>query len=464
MPMSAVLPERLLGVLDDLAQVIVPQAYEESASAAGLRVLLAARVAAMPAHVRTGVVAALRVLAFAPARGLVHGRLAMWHKLDLALRAECFAIWGTCRLSLIRAIYQAVRRLVLSTYYGTPSAHRDIGVLPPLHQRLPQLEWEGPLPSPTPGIEGPVARADRSVPVPRANPVRQPAPYEVTLGSGLSGTFRLSADVVVIGSGAGGAVAASVLAKAGREVVILEEGSHFAAADFTEDEATLFPRLYADCGYRATDDGSVALLQGCAVGGGSLVNWMIMLRTPAHVLDEWSRRFGLTGFSVEHMARALDSVEREVSAGLVTDRAHSPTNRVILDGANALGWRASAAMINAVGCVRAGTCSLGCRYGAKQSVARTYLLDAFQHGARLFADARVHRIAIRERSTNGNHAPLKEVHATARNAATGEPTASILIEAPIVVLAAGGVGTPVILQRSGMGGGVVGRYLRLHPA
>jgi choline dehydrogenase-like flavoprotein len=81
----------------------------------------------------------------------------------------------------------------------------------------------------------------------------------------------------------------------------------------------------------------------------------------------------------------------------------------------------------------------------------------------LFTEARVDRIELRERQTAGNARPLKRVHARAIDTATGEARADLEIDAPLVVLAAGAVGTPVILQQSGMGGGAVGRFLRLQP-
>jgi choline dehydrogenase-like flavoprotein len=149
--------------------------------------------------------------------------------------------------------------------------------------------------------------------------------------------------------------------------------------------------------------------------------------------------------------------------GEVPDEAHSPANRLLLDGARALGWRARAAGINARGCLRAGRCSLGCRYQAKQSGLLTWLPRAFAHGARLFSEVHVERIELREPQTAGNSRPLKRVYARATDPATGQARGELHIDAPLVVLAAGAVGTPVILQQSGMGGGAVGQYLRLHP-
>ncbi len=80
------------------------------------------------------------------------------------------------------------------------------------------------------------------------------------------------ADVCVIGSGGGGAVAAAELAAAGLDVVVLEQGHHWTAKDFTQREDEMLPRLFEEAGLRATRDGSVVILQGRNVGGSTVHN------------------------------------------------------------------------------------------------------------------------------------------------------------------------------------------------
>jgi len=169
---------------------------------------------------------------------------------------------------------------------------------------------------------------------------------------------------------------------------------------------------------------------------------------------------------VEPVARdaiGLDLVEREVHARTVPSDAHSPSNRALLDGARQLGWRAGAVKINTRGCVRAGTCGLGCRHGARQGAAEVYVPRALRAGARLYTDVRVERVEVVERGGGTHAAPRKRVHATVLDRETGHPVGRLTVEAPVVILAAGAVGTPAILLRSGLGGPAVGRFLRLHP-
>jgi choline dehydrogenase-like flavoprotein len=365
--------------------------------------------------------------------------------------------WESSGVGAQRTIFQAFRRLILSTYYANADAVRAIGGRAPLHTRAPALSWEGPVAGDASEAEPVLRTSDGWTP---ARPTPSAAPAGVTAGDRLTDGTVLRAGVCVIGTGAGGAVAAARLAAAGHEVVLLEEGAWWEPADLTEDEAQMAPRLYADAGTRATADLGVSILQGRAVGGGTTVNWLIMLRTPDWVLDEWTREHGSEGMSASALAPVFARIERETHTCEVPEDAHSPSNRALLDGARALGWRAQAARINTRGCVRAGSCGLGCRYGARQGAQAVYLPRALAAGARLYTDVRADRLEMVER---GGAAPRKRVHATVLDRTTGAPRARITVEAPLVVLAGGAVGTPSILLRSGLGGPAVGRFLRLHP-
>lgn len=364
--------------------------------------------------------------------------------------------WLTSRIALARSIGHGMRRFILATYYSQPEPQAALGVQPPLHLREPQFPWEGALEGSSRDDE-PIARsADPRL----GETLRHPrsAPGRVRSASGWTGTHYFRADAVVIGSGAGGAVAAARLAEAGRDVILLERGRSVTANDFTEREHEIGADLFADHGLRTTDDQAFTLLQGAALGGGTTVNWMLMLRTPDHVLEEWVAEHGTEGMSPAELKPVFDRIEVETHATVVPDDAHNPPNRMLIAGARALGWHVESARINAHNCIRAGTCSLGCRYGAKQSALVVYLPRAIAAGARVISDAAVERIVVTARDTGRGKPPQKRVHARARDGG-----AEILIDAAVVILAAGAVETPVILQRSGLGGGGVGRFLRLHP-
>ena len=451
--------------LEALVRTVLPHLFEERSEACTLASRVEDRIRHAPVHVTKDLATALSVIGSRVGGLLVNGRPRRFADHFSDERKRVFDRWGVSGWPVARSVHQALRRLILTTYYTTPEANASLGIRAPLHTRTPEFAWEGPLPGDHSRDEEPIARESIGNREWTIHPRRSPTYLAVIAPAELSGELSLTADVVVIGSGAGGAVAAVRFAEAGRDVVILEEGEYLRDEDFTENEGEMVPRLFAEQAMRATADASVSLLQGGAVGGGTTVNWMLMLRPMDHVLEEWALRLRLPGFTAGELAPHLDRVGEEVHARMVPDDAHSPVNRAIVDGASALGWRARPAMINARECVRAGTCSLGCRFGAKQDARLVWLPRALAAGARLYAGASVERIEIIDRSgrVDGGSPPRKRVRAMVRDPRTGEVRGQLTIEAPIVVLAAGAVGTPVILQRSGLGGGGVGQYLRLHP-
>ena len=432
------------------ARCIAPHAFVAPARGDALVEAIAGRIARLTPAMRSGIETALDLLGNRWATLATGHHPLPFHLLAQAEQERLLARWTRSRVGSLRTVVQAIRRLVLLVEYTTAAAQHEIGYRGPYYTRGPALSWEGPLEGTTRDDE-PIARGPRTVP-----PAVSRQPRHRLLTSGVADVVR--AGVVVVGSGAGGAVAAARLAEAGHDVLVLEEGPAVDEPDFDEDEGARFEQLYADGGLRTTDDLAVSLLQGVALGGGTTLNWMAMLRTPDWVLDEWSSRHGTEGMSPRELSPLFDRIEAEVHARIVPDEAHSPNNRILLDGSRALGWAARAARINARGCVRTGFCGTGCRYGAKQGALQVYLPRAVAAGARIIASARADRIDLVER--NGAF-PLKRVHVT--RSVPGQPPAEFVVEAPVVIVAAGAIETPVLLQRSGFGGDGVGRNLRLHP-
>ncbi len=387
-------------------------------------------------------------------------RLSPFHALAPEVQDRMLTRWCDSPLPQARTLFQLLRRLSLATHYADPATHTRIGYRGPLHDRSDIVSWEGPAAAREDVTHDadsePVLRLLASAPQPKITPL----PEGVITAASVRDGAVVTADAIVIGSGAGGAVAAARLAEAGKQVIILEAGEFVSSHEFTEREGEMNARLYADGGLRCTDDLGISMLQGATVGGSTTVNWMIMLRTPDHVLDEWARRFGLEEMSASHLAPVFERIEQEVHARRVPDDAHSPNNRLLLDGARALGWKVESAMINARGCVRSGFCGQGCRYDAKQGTQQTYLPRALARGAQLYANTRATRIEVLPGIGTGM--PAKRVTAIVREPGAASAR-SLTLQAPIVIVSGGAVETPLLLQRSGMGGGGVGRYLRLHP-
>ena len=212
--------------------------------------------------------------------------------------------------------------------------------------------------------------------------------------SEITGPVRESADVCIVGSGCGGGASAKVLAEAGKKVIVLEEGGYYTSKDFDATEQTAYQHLYQQRAGQATNDLGVTVLQGRCVGGSSTVNWTTSLRTPDFVLEAWKRDHGVQGLSPKELEPYFEKVEHYLNVHTEPFENHNPNNRIILDGAKKLGFRASTVGRNTKDCVKAGACGLGCPYDAKKTVAITYIPDAVKRGAIVFANFRANKVEV----------------------------------------------------------------------
>jgi choline dehydrogenase-like flavoprotein len=263
---------------------------------------------------------------------------------------------------------------------------------------------------------------------------------------------RLRADVVVIGSGAGGAVVASAFASAGKRVIVLEAGGAYQARDFTQRELSM-SELYLDAGLTSTSDLGIAILAGATLGGGTTVNWCTTLRLPERVAAEWEQQSGIATLADE-LRPHFDSVERRLGVGPAVE--HNANNRVILDGARELGIHAEISPRNAAadcgdGC---GYCGFGCAYQKKASTAATYLRDIAASGGCIYAGSPALRI-----ETSGTRAR----GVVARQTDASGVVCTFSIEADLVFVCAGALRTPGLLARSGVAHPLLGKRLFLHP-
>lgn len=286
-------------------------------------------------------------------------------------------------------------------------------------------------------------------PGPDGPPPRIPKPLFVEiLGDGAT----LSCDVVVVGSGAGGATAAAVLAGAGLDVVVLEAGGYLNEADFTHLESDAYNSMYLDGALNTTADKGMVVLAGATLGGGTVINYTTSFPTPDGVRKEWDRVSGLSGvFTGDEFAGSLEAVSRRFSV----NQAHGiPSIRdgLMEKGLRRLGWHVGEMPRNVDGCTEeaCGYCTMGCRLGAKRSTLRTYLEDASAAGARIVTGAKVDRVLV-----DNNRALGVTVRSSGDDAR--------VLAGKAVVLAAGALNTPAIMARSRVGGPAVGNYLRLHP-
>lgn len=352
---------------------------------------------------------------------LTAGRYTRFSSLSQEQRNRVLLSWAESALTTRRSAFQALRKAIGSLYVTSPGAN---GIRNPVWDKL---KYPGPL---------------------GAQKTKTCRPLNVTVPDR---DTQFSCDVCVVGSGAGGGTAAAILAAAGKEVIVLEAGSYFDDADFDGAELSGLQRLYANGGNSATRDCSVNFLAGECLGGGTVVNYCTSFRTPDEIRAEWAAS-GVPWFASDEYTRSLDAVCARLSVNSDHNRV-STREQVLERGLKALGWHCAAMPRNVIGCDQGrvcGYCGYGCAIGAKQSTAKTWLVDAQAHGARLVVETRAERVRIEAGTVSGVDAITRSGH-------------RVSVRCRAVVTACGAIQTPALLLRSGLRNEQIGRNLHLHP-
>ncbi len=267
---------------------------------------------------------------------------------------------------------------------------------------------------------------------------------------------RLTAEICIIGSGCGGGTAARVLAEAGHDVIVLEEGGDFPGERLTQRDSAMYDQLYMDRGGRATHDLAISVLQGRVLGGGGVINASDVVPISEGVYRHWVRKFGLSDFSPEKMAPYARRALADLSATRIQEHQLNRANQLLRNGTEALGLRGEAMMTNRVGCAGLGTCLIGCPIDAKRNPRTVAIPKAVDAGARFYTRARAVRI------DDAGH-ELKRVTVRSLDPRGYHERGSFEVRAKVVILAANAVATSQLLLRSGIGNTHVGRHLSLQP-
>jgi len=278
-------------------------------------------------------------------------------------------------------------------------------------------------------------------------------------GAQLDNMSATEVDFAIVGSGAGGSVAAAVLTAAGAQVAVIEEGGHYTKSDFNMQEAWAYPALYQEHGNRTTDDLAIMILQGRNVGGGTTVNWTSSFRTPAATLRLWAERHGVADLDAATLEPHFAAAEARLDIGPGNPDDVNANNRKLQDGAAKLGWRPELIRRSVKGCARLGYCGMGCPLDAKRTSRTTYLADAIVGGADVYTDCRARLIET-------DRGRARAVVADILDRASDRPRGRLVVHARKgVVLAGGAINTPALLLRShaGTDSGVVGKRTFLHP-
>jgi choline dehydrogenase-like flavoprotein len=270
----------------------------------------------------------------------------------------------------------------------------------------------------------------------------------------------LSCEFVVIGSGSSGATAARMLAEAGRDVIVIEEGPWVPPHRYHHDVWGAFKQLWRDSGQQVARGKSfLPILQGCSVGGTTPINGAIVHRIPEEILAGWQHTNGAGELlTMDALTRVYDQLDDELSVGTAPDAIFGRNNALMEQACQSMGISSNRIRRNVRDCRGSGHCMQGCPTGQKQNMALTYIPAALEAGARLLSQCAVTRVRP---AASGRPATVE--------ATWGQPSAQpnrvVVTATKAVVFAASAIQTPLLLQASGIGkrSGLVGRRFQAHP-
>ncbi|WNO59845.1 GMC family oxidoreductase [Rheinheimera sp. MMS21-TC3] len=269
---------------------------------------------------------------------------------------------------------------------------------------------------------------------------------------------HFTTDVVIIGSGAGGGIAAEQLSNAGFKVLLLEEGAYYKREHFVMEERWAYPNLYQEGAARKTKDQAIGILQGRTVGGSTTVNWTTSIRTPQPTLDYWQAEFGLD-FTVAHNLKPYFQFAEQRLNIKQWALAPNANNAKLEYGCQQLGWQYTVINRNVSHCANLGYCGMGCPIDAKQSMLVSTIPAALQKGARLISRLSVRKLVWQDDKIQSLEAVPVDAHF--------QPTAAVKVSitAKHYIVAAGAIGSPALLLRSKVPNpsGRLGKHTYLHP-
>lgn len=270
--------------------------------------------------------------------------------------------------------------------------------------------------------------------------------------------FTLQADVVVVGSGAGGSVIAYEMARAGRRVIVLEGGRYLPSAGFTEHLGDTMTQIYRDQASQFNSTADTLFVEGACVGGSTVISGCVMHRPDDAVFRRWADVHGLTALAPERVRPHFDVVGRWLNVHINEAHEINATAHKVIQGCERMGFSWKPVARNVKRCALTGHCLAGCPSDRKMSALVTHLPWAAAHGARIFSDSHVTRVLIRNGRAEG-------VEAIVRDPDSGNVVARMRVDAGAVVVAGGAIQTPLLLQRSQIpdASGQLGRNMAVQP-
>ncbi|MCP4917278.1 MAG: GMC family oxidoreductase [Proteobacteria bacterium] len=292
------------------------------------------------------------------------------------------------------------------------------------------------------------------------NPVREPEPAwmaNVLAPEELEEEQTFEADVVVVGTGAGGGPMAALLAERGLAVAVIEEGRYHDRSAFSGAPEDRIRTLWRDGGMTVSvGNAPLVIPTGRMVGGTTAINSGTCFPTPDHILAEWRNLHGLPDdFRPDTFGAHLESVSRELQVEPADRRWVGGIADIVARGADELGVEHGPLSRNAPGCDGQGVCPAGCPTDAKRSTNVSYIPRALRAGATVFTGLPVTRLLRR-----GERVVAVEAQGQDEN---GAPR-TLRVRARAVVVCAGTFQSPLLLRDNGIDLPQLGRNLSVHPA
>jgi choline dehydrogenase-like flavoprotein len=271
-------------------------------------------------------------------------------------------------------------------------------------------------------------------------------------------TFEREADYVVVGSGAGGATAAVTLARGGAQVIVAEAGPWRDPADYPSSVyGAMRDMLDGWCTTVTRGRANWPIVQGAVVGGSTVVNSAIAVRTPGDVFERWQRETGTGGDFAERIWQLQDELERELHAEVVPESSRGRSNLLAHQGANAIGYDNYFMTRYVKDCRGDGQCLQGCKADRKQSLNRSFLPEVLTRGGAIVSCAPVKRVLF-----EGTRAVA--VTGRFQHPRTRERGCDFVLRARKGVLVAASVTrSPLLLANSGVRLRALGKGFRAHP-
>jgi choline dehydrogenase-like flavoprotein len=274
-------------------------------------------------------------------------------------------------------------------------------------------------------------------------------------GTQRQGDLRERADVVIVGTGAGGGTLGAYLADRGWNVVMLDKGGFFRAEDFSQREQDGMADFNGRRGLDATVDNAVFLNYAEAVGGCTVHYWGDSFRAPHDRLERWKSEHAIDWMTPTELNPHWDAIESELGIHIAEPKLFNENNRLIQQGCERLKFEGAPVPTARVGCISCGWTQFGCAYNKKTSQLITTIPRVSKAGGRVYSDARAERIVIEQ-------GRAVAVEGSFVDRATKQPRGRFRIDADHIVLAGGSLGTAELLLRN-LQDPIVGKRLYLNP-